>query len=170
MPIVKEFKDLSPRKRKFADLYAKTGKVTESVYNAGYKAGADRTDPKENLRAYNLGKDMLRDPLVQQYVAANKPIPVNADGVIDEPLIVEYMTLILTGKMTRLGVNKKGEQIVIEPTCRDSCEAAKVLLNIKKMQDRHVPVEKRSAVASKRVDELIASVQMGYGDDEERED
>lgn len=167
MPVVKEFRDLSPKKKKFAELYAKTGRVTESVYNAGFKANADRSDPKQNQLAYHLGKDMLRDPLVQQYVAANKPLPVNPNGFIDEPLIVEYMTMILTGKLTRLGVNKKGEQIVMEPTCKDSCEAAKVLLMLKKMQDKHVPVEQRSTAVSKRMDQLIASLQSDYTEEGE---
>lgn len=173
MPVVKSFKDLSPKKKKFAELYAKTGRVVDSVYNAGFKEGADRTDPKQRALADSLGRTMLRDPLVQQYVAANKPLPVNPNGFIDEPLIVEYMTLILTGKLTRLGVNKKGEQIVLEPTCKDSCEAAKVLLMLKKMQDKQIPVEKRSVVASKRLDELIKSTQFNFVEaegDEEGED
>ena len=172
MPVVKSFKDLSPKKKKFAELYAKTGRVVDSVYNAGFKEGADRTDPKQRALADSLGRTMLRDPLVQQYVAANKPLPVNPSGFIDEPLIVEYMTLILTGKLTRLGVNKKGEQIVMEPTCKDSCEAAKVLLMLKKMQDKQIPPDQRGKAASKRLDELIKSTQFHYveeGDEAEDE-
>lgn len=108
MPVVKSFKDLSPKKKKFAELYAKTGRVVDSVYNAGFKEGADRTDPKQRALADSLGRTMLRDPLVQQYVAANKPLPVNPNGFIDEPLIVEW-------KLSRMHGSVVATQMYCDP-------------------------------------------------------
>lgn len=166
MPVVKKYSDLSPKKRKFVDLYIKCNNVVDAVFAAGFKEGCDRTDKRQRELAYNLGKQMLRDPLVHNYMVMNKPMPVAVEGVVDEPLIVEMMTLILTGKASRMGISKDGRQIVIEPTFKDSCEAAKVLVQLKKMQDKQVPVEQRSRAISKRVDDIVASIQMGIEDDE----
>ena len=165
MPVVKKYSELSPKKRKFVDLYIKCGNVVDAVFAAGFKEGCDRTDKHQRELAYSLGQQMLRDPLVHNYITVNKPMPVAVEGVVDEPLIVEVMTLILTGKASRMGVSKDGRQIVIEPTFKDSCEAAKVLVQLKKMQDKHVPVEQRSTAVSKRMDQLIASLQSDYTED-----
>lgn len=167
MPVVKKYSELSPRKRKFVDLYIKSGNVADSVFAAGFKEGADRTDRKQRQLADSLGRRMLKDPLVHEYITMNKPMPVLPDGVINECLIVEVMTLILTGKASRLAISREGKQLVIEPTFKDSCEAAKVLMAIKKMQEKHVPVADRSRTLSKRVDAIVASINM---DTEEADD
>ena len=166
MPVVKKYSDLSPKKRKFAELYSKCGNVVDAVFGAGFKEGCDHTDKHQRELAYSLGKSMLRDPLVHEYVITHQPMPMAVEGVVNEPLIVEIMTLILTGKVSRMGVSKDGRQIVIEPTFKDSCEAAKVLVQLKKMQDKHVPVEQRSTAVSKRMDQLIASLQSDYTEEE----
>jgi len=170
VPVVKKYSDLSPKKRKFVELYIKCGNIVDAVFAAGFKSDCDHTDKHQRELAYSLGQQMLRDPLVHDYMLMNKPMPVFAEGSIDEPTIVEMMTLILTGKASRMGVSKDGRQIVIEPTFRDSCEAAKVLITLKKMQDKHIPPEKRGKAVSKRLDALIASTQMGFDDDERTED
>jgi phage terminase small subunit len=169
VPPIKKYADLSPKKRKFVDLYIKCGNVADAVFAAGFKSDCDRTDKRQRQLADNLGRRMLKDPLVHNYIVMNKPMPVSVEGVVDEPLIVEMMTLILTGKTSRMAVSKDGRQLVIEPTFKDSCEAAKVLVQLKKMQDKHVPVEQRSTAVSKRMDQLIASLQSDYTEESDDE-
>jgi len=165
---VTRYSDLSPKKKAFVEYYIKSGEITNSVFAAGYKQDCDKTNPKERDLAYSMGKRMLKDPLVHEYIQMNKPLPIPAQGVIDEPAIVERMFLIMMGRTQRTAFTKKGDPIIEEPSFRDQTEAAKVLLMIKKMQDKHVPIEQRSTLVSKRLDELIASTQTGYevADDE----
>lgn len=169
MPVVKKYSDLSAKKKAFVKFYIKSGDVVDSVFAAGFKADCDKTDRKQRALADNLGRRMLKDPLVHEYIQMNKPMPLPAQGFIDEPAIVERMFLIMMGRTQRTAFNKKGEPIIEEPNFRDQCEAAKVLLTIKKMQDKQVPVEQRGVAISKRLDELIASTQMGFEDDESGE-
>lgn len=162
---VSRYSDLSPKKRAFVEIYMKTGNVADSVFGAGFKRGCNCSDTKERKRADVLGRRMLSDPLVHEYIQMNRPIPLPAEGVIDEPAIVERMFLIMMGRTQRTAFTKKGEPIIEEPSFRDQTEAAKVLLMIKKMQDRHTPVEQRSIEISKRLDQLIASTQLEYKTD-----
>jgi len=169
MPIVKKYSDLSAKKKAFVEFYIKSGDVADSVFAAGFKQGCDKTSKKERMLADSLGRRMLKDPLVHDYIAMNKPLPLPAQGVIDEPAIVERMFLIMMGRTQRTAFTKKGDPIIEEPSFRDQTEAAKVLLMIKKMQDKQIPVEQRGVAISKRLDELIASTQLGYeteGNDE----
>lgn len=163
VPPIRKYTDLSPRKRAFVEYYIKSGgQVVESVFNAGFKQGCDRSDPKQRQLAYNLGRTMLKDPWVHDYITNNMPIPVSDDGVIDEGAIVDRMFLIMQGKIQRCYVDKKGDEKLEEPSFRDQCEAAKVLLDIQKMRDKKVPVEKRSKTVSKRVDDLIKTASFEY--------
>lgn len=165
MPPIRKYTDLSPKKRAFAEFYIKSGgQITESVFNAGFKQGCDRSDRKQRQLAYNLGHEMLKDPWIHDYITNNMPIPVSDGGVIDEGAIVDRMFLIMQGKIQRCYVDKKGEEKLEEPSFRDQCEAAKVLLDIQKMRDKKVPVEKRSKSVSKRVDELIKTTNFDYED------
>ena len=163
MPIKKKYTDLAPRKRQFVEFYIKSGgNIIDSVFNAGYKQGCDRSDYKQRQLAFNLGKTMLKDPLVHDYITCQIPIPISDGGVIDEGAIIDRMYMIMQGKIQRCYVDKKGEEKLEEPSFRDQCEAAKVLLDIQKMREKKGPVEKRSKAVSKRGEELIKTAQLEY--------
>ena len=148
----------------FVDYYLKTNDVISSYFAAGYMQGADQENKDKRLMAYRNGRMILNEPLVRDFVSANKPIPIPKTGEIDIADITDRMLLILEGNIEQQVV-VKGKVMYVKPTFRDQIEAGKLLNAI--LEKREKKAEKRASKAlAGKVQTLIGSARMEVIDEQ----
>ena len=157
MPKVKTFSELSPKRKKFCELLLEGVSITDAVFRAGYYMNRKIDDPKIRKRAYELGYKMMKEPIIRDFITVNAKAPIVRTGKIDEKAIVDRLTLIAMGHV-EVKTTYKGKEYYSPPPFRDQVAAMKVLMEIKKMQNKEVPTEKRVDVMTGRVDKLVESI------------
>ena len=161
---ITRYAQLSEKKRAFVEHFMQTNNVIDSYFDAGFKAGCDRSDQAERMRAYRAGKDILAIPLVRDYIAMNKPIVVPETGEIDERQITDRLTLIMAGQIEQQ-VLVKGELHYVKPSFRDQIEAGKVLVSILEKREKQ-GTKRASKALSGNVRKLIGSARMEVVDEQ----
>ena len=156
-PSIKTFSQLSAKKKKFCELLLQGVGVTEAVFRCGYYAGRRIDDPKTRKNAYEMGYRMMKEPVIRDFLTVNARAPIVKTGKIDEKSIVDRLMLIAMGQV-EVKTTYKGKEYYSPPPFRDQVSAMKVLMDIKKMQNKEVPTEKRVDVMTSRVDKLIDSI------------
>ena len=152
---IKYYSQLSEKKRLFVEHYMQTDNIIDSYFEAGFKEGCDRNSPIERDRAYRQAKQILRMPIVIDYMAMNKPLVIPASGEIDEKSITDRLTLIMSGNIEQQAVIK-GEVHYVKPSFRDQIEAAKVLTAILDKREKQT-TKKASKALTGKVQSLIGS-------------
>lgn len=158
---VKRSTVLKDKKRAFAMHLLDGLPITESVFRAGYYVGKDHNNPLYRKRAYQLGYQMMREPAVRDFLVLNAKNPVGKSGTINESAIIDRLMLICMGQV-EVKTTYKGKEYFSPPSFRDQVSAGKVLMDIKKMQEKNVPTEKRVDVMKGRVDTLVKSISSAY--------
>ena len=161
---ITKYSQLSEKKRAFVEHFMQTNNVIDSYFDAGFKAGCDRTDQAERMRAYRAGKDILALPLVRDYIAMNKPIIIPETGEIDERQITDRLTLIMAGQIEQQ-VLVKGELHYVKPSFRDQIEAGKVLVSILEKREKQSS-KKASKALTGKITSLIGSARMEVVDEQ----
>lgn len=161
---ITKYSQLSEKKRAFVDHYIRTNNVIDSYFDAGYKAGCDRDDQAERMKAYRQGKEILSIPLVRDYIAMNRPIVVPEQGEIDEKAITDRLTLIMAGQIEQQ-VLVKGELHYVRPSFRDQIEAGKVLVSILEKREKQ-STKKASKALTGKITSLIGSARMEVVDEQ----
>ena len=161
---ITKYSQLSEKKRAFVDHYIRTNNVIDSYFDAGYKAGCDRDDQAERMKAYRQGKEILAIPLVRDYIAMNKPIVVPEQGEIDEKAITDRLTLIMAGQIEQQ-VLVKGELHYVRPSFRDQIEAGKVLVSILEKREKQ-GTKKASKALTGKITSLIGSARAEVVDEQ----
>ena len=156
-PRVKTYSDLSPKRKKFCELLLEGVGITDAVFRAGYYMNRHTDDPKIRKRAYEMGYRMMREPVIRDFLTVNAKAPIVRTGKIDEKNIVDRLMLIAMGQV-EVKTTYKGKEYYSPPPFRDQVSAMKVLIDIKKMQEKNVPTEKRVDVMTGRVDKLIQGI------------
>lgn len=162
---IRYYSQLSEKKRAFVEHFMRTNDVINSYFDAGFKEGCDRTDQVERMRAYRQGKQILRMPIVADYMAMNKVIPVPKTGDIDEQSITDRLALIMSGNIEQQ-VLVKGELHYVKPSFRDQIEAGKVLVQILQKREKETG-KKASKALSEKALSLIGSARMEVVDEQE---
>jgi len=152
---IRYYSQLSEKKRLFVEHFMQTNNVIDSYFEAGFKEGCDRTDQVERMRAYRQGKQILKMPVVLDYMAMNKPMVVPQTGEIDEKSITDRLVLIMSGNIEQQAV-LKGEVHYVKPSFRDQIEAAKVLTSILEKREKQSN-KKASKALTGKVQSLIGS-------------
>lgn len=162
---VTRYSQLAPKKRLFIDYYLKTDNIIDSYFAAGYKDGCNQNDKEERARAYRAARNILAEPVVKDYVMANKPIEMPKNGEIDIAQITDRMLLIMEGNIEQQQVIK-GKIVYVKPSYRDMIEAGKLLKDI--LKDREKKTEKRASKAlTSKVASLIGSARTDVVDEQE---
>lgn len=160
---IKRYSQLAPMKRAFVEHYISTGDIIESYFSAGYKEGCDQSDKNQRLLAYRYGKKILSEPIVADYVSANKPIEIK-EGEIDIADITDRMLLIMEGNIEQQ-VLVNGQLKYVKPSFRDQIEAGKLLNTI--LEKREKKSERRASKAlTGKVASLIGSARTDVVDEQ----
>lgn len=161
---ITRYSQLAPKKRLFVDYYLKNGNMIDSYFAAGYKDGCDQTDPDERGRALRAARNILAEPIVKDYVMANKPIELPKGGDIDQTQIIDRMLLIMEGNIEQQQVIK-GKITYVKPSYRDMIEAGKLLNAI--LEKREKKADKRASKAlTSKVASLIGSARTDVVDEQ----
>ena len=162
---IKRYNDLSPKQRLFVDYYIQTDNAIDSYFNAGYMDGCDRKLQKNRQQALRAAREILKKPLVHDYIVANRPISIPETGEIDMRAITERMFLICTGQVQR-EIVVKGEVQYEPPSFRDQIEAAKLLNLINEKREKKTDKRASKALTAK----VAALIGAARSDGQETED
>lgn len=159
---VKEFSELSPRKKAFAN-YVMNGETYAMAYfKAGYMANRDPHDRNAKRTASNEGYKLMCEPLIRDYIALNRPLREDGYGKINEAELVERLKLIALGNVQIKTVDKKGNEAYVPPNFKEQIMAINSLYDVIKMREKNHPMEKRNEIVSKRIEEITAQIKHDF--------
>ena len=167
MPKKTEFNQLSPKIKAFAEHYINTHNVTQSYLNAGYLEHRDSRDRKVRMLAYRSGKELLKNPLVRDFIDSHQPIPIPVQGDIDEKAITDRLFLICMGNIEQQYL-VKGDLVYLKPTFKESIEAGKVLMMIAQKREKKEPIKAKKLLSS-RLQHMVSGARMIEAPEEEED-
>jgi len=110
---------LTPKQRKFADNYIKTGNATESAIKAGYSENTARA----------IGAENLTKPNIKKYV--EQRLTKQSDNTIaSAEEILQYLTKVVRAEIKEKSykyVDGELEEMEYDPDIRDRTKAAELL-------------------------------------------
>lgn len=125
---------LTPRQKKFADLYIKLGNATEAARQAGYNAKSAR----------QMGTENLTKPSISAYIA-KRMVKQDAQRVASADEVLEFYTSVMRGE--------KKDQFGLDSSLADRLKAADSLMKRWNMVE-----DKKQTVPQEQDDPLSASL------------
>lgn len=110
---------LTPKQRKFADNYIKSGNATEAAIKAGYSKNS----------AMEIGYENLRKPKIKDYVEQRLTKQSN-DTIASAEEILEYLTRVVRAEIKEKVYKTIDGEVVpmeLDPDIRDRTKAAELL-------------------------------------------
>ncbi|GFH39836.1 terminase small subunit [Lactococcus insecticola] len=108
---------MTPKQRKFADNYIKTGNATQSAIDAGYS----------KKTANQIGNENLLKPVIRQYIDSHLE-QLSKNTIADAEMALAVLSSILTGKELEQVVTQSGEVVEVPPNNVQKTRAAAEIL------------------------------------------
>ena len=151
----REFKDLPDRMRRFVELYLVSHDKVDSLYKAGYRADKDPRAKGERKKAREQADGILRNKFVKEYIAVNDA-PVTIVGKdIDVDALIDRLYAIAMGATVIKVIDKNGKEHFVQPSAKESTDAAKVLLHEHHVREKHIPIYDRSKAMGDRIEQIM---------------
>lgn len=107
---------LTPKQKKFADEYIKSGNITQSAIGAGYS--------KKTARV--IGQENLLKPAIKEYIA-ERIAEIDKANIADQKEILEFMTRVMRGQETEQVTNVLKKPAVMTVNAGEDNEYQKIV-------------------------------------------
>ena len=166
----REFKDLPDRMRRFVELYLVSHDKVDSLYKAGYRAGKNPREKGERKKARQQADEILRNKFVAEYIAMNDQPLVVAGKQIDVDSLIDRLYAIAMGAAAIRVVDKQGKEHYVQPSAKESTDAAKALLHEYHVREKHIPIVDRSKAMGDRIEQIMQRNKIYIEGPQEEED
>ncbi|KZU10284.1 terminase small subunit [Lactiplantibacillus plantarum] len=141
---------LTPKQRKFADEYIKSGNAADAARKAGYSKRSARS----------VGQENLTKPDIKKYID-EQMAEIESSKIADAKEVMEFYTRVLRGEELEtvvVGTADGAESIERPPTTKDKTAVAKEILKRYPGNDKLVEQQIRKLKADADIAEAKASI------------
>lgn len=141
---------LTPKQRKFADEYIKSGNAADAARKAGYSKRSARS----------VGQENLTKPDIKKYMD-EQMAEIESSKIADAKEVMEFYTRVLRGEELEtvvVGTADGAESIERPPTTKDKTAVAKEILKRYPGNDKLVEQQIRKLKADADIAEAKASI------------
>lgn len=140
---------LTPKQKKFADEYIKTGNATKAALQAGYS----------KKTAYSIGNENLKKPEIKTYIDL-KLKSIESAKIADATEVLQYLTSVVRGDAKEtivVGTPTGAEKVERPPDSKTRISAAKELLKRYPGSDKLTDAQVRKIEAEADIAEAKAT-------------